>query len=122
VSEALKRCPFAKCGGEGQSERCGKGWRVYCTQCHFCSPNGSTEIEAIAAWNDRTPEPWLPIETAPKDGTKVILRSISYNIQEQEIVRIMDNYWTNSGWRCHDPNYRFTHWQPLPAGPTKEET
>lgn len=120
----LKPCPFAKCDSAPALLQKHGDYYVLCGICGTYGPGGyhKTAEAAADAWNDRTPEPWLPIETAPKDGTKVILRSISYNIQEQEIVRIMDNYWTNSGWRCHDPNYRFTHWQPLPAPPSKEGT
>ncbi len=117
MSDALKRCPFAKCGGEGQSERGGKGWRVYCTQCHFCSPNGTAESEAIAAWNDRTPEPWLPIETAPKDGTPVL---VCLPDENPYFVWWHDptKQWVRT--RITDPLKSPTHWLPLPAPPSKE--
>lgn len=60
-----------------------------------------------------------PIETAPKDGTEVIVRFV---YGEGEAVEIK-NAWFNSGWRriCHNSNsYQYfsfgkvTHWLPIP--------
>lgn len=60
---------------------------------------------------------WLPIETAPKDGTWVLLY--------HKYARISDWYfdgvtWTNDHieWRPDDHrSTNPTHWQPLPAPP-----
>jgi hypothetical protein len=66
---------------------------------------------------------WQPIETAPKDGTKVILNGIGEsgwnndNIKEFEIVAtgyFKFKLWqTGSIWRWKTP----THWMPLPEPP-----
>lgn len=56
--------------------------------------------------------PWRPIETAPKDGTDMLL--YSFNSQ-------VDCGWYQDGWiridACDDP----THWLPLPAPPSEDK-
>ena len=65
---------------------------------------------------------WQPIETAPKDGTKVLLVNRRGNMavglwQGQELYK---GWWLMGGNR---PNLFFnaphgpTHWMPLPAPP-----
>ena len=86
-------------------------------------------IEAWKAWNRRAetqvPE-WQPIETAPKDGTRVILGN-KYGVWMGEFC---DTYQAGhepqSPWQSvllnHDRiskqrSYFPTHWMPLPAAP-----
>ena len=66
---------------------------------------------------------WQPIETAPKDGTKIILGQFDKTKDRYGRVRV--DYWhkvsdagSYSGWG--EFNNRFwppTHWMPLPAPP-----
>lgn len=65
---------------------------------------------------------WQPIETAPKDGTDVLVwgpgcKSIvaSWNPAE---TRWSDGFWDDG--LTDDPWIHATHWMPLPAGPAKE--
>lgn len=64
-------------------------------------------------------EQWQPIETAPKDGTYVLLYCDYYGIG-----RCVWDDWRGV-WRSDDPNHGIgfpqpTHWMPLPAAPTPE--
>lgn len=63
---------------------------------------------------------WLPIETAPKDGTRVMLIAMGgligiggwgFETRYSDYAWLMDSY---SYWLTP------THWQPLPAPETKE--
>lgn len=73
---------------------------------------------------------WRPIETAPKDGTKVLLY-INSRFEGRRIViaawvhdpSLSIGYgWSSGedlGWECETYLERdLTHWQPLPEPPT----
>ena len=56
---------------------------------------------------------WQPIETAPKDGTRVLL-FVRYS---NNVTSIDDSYWDNRG---HWNNHRLSNviaWMPLPNPP-----
>ena len=57
---------------------------------------------------------WQPIETAPKDGTLVIVFAPSiYDLSEIVCVAA---YHLDAGW-CVDELREVTHWMPLPTPP-----
>lgn len=68
---------------------------------------------------------WMPIETAPKDGTRVLLffpdsygdvvTEATYDGRWQ--VAIMPSHGCGC---CGDDDPDPTHWMPLPPKPTKE--
>ena len=91
-------------------------------------------------------EEWLPIETAPKDGTEIILGSEPQMFNGQPVpARVTIGHWTTEeecqvdmgdcGGECHCREYEYvdpswiswdggftvenpaTHWRPLPAPP-----
>jgi hypothetical protein len=69
------------------------------------------------AWEDRNMAEWQPIETAPKDGTRVILSWGGKSINGF----YLDNSRTATpwaGWRVEsmvvEPPGKPTHWQPFP--------
>lgn len=67
----------------------------------------------LAALRERVE--WRPIETAPKDGTRLILATIS-----DGDVDSSSGYWTDhngGGWVRFMP-WQPTHWLPLPPIPT----
>lgn len=60
---------------------------------------------------------WQPIETAPKDGTAVLIAVPDYE------VAIIANWYRYNGletWRDEELDIypTATHWQPLPTPPT----
>jgi Lar family restriction alleviation protein len=64
---------------------------------------------AAAAWNQRSA--WQPIETAPRDGTTVLLWNGSKPDGDQMAVGFIA-----PGWRLAEI-WGATHWQPLPSPP-----
>ncbi len=72
---------------------------------------------------------WQPIDTAPRDGTRVLLWcedgvgaviGIWYAFKSN----LLPPYWaTTRGLlhgSAHDREYQPTHWQPLPPAPSEE--
>ena len=67
---------------------------------------------------------WQPIETAPKDETRILLHGLvvrpSVDAGKHSTVI---GYWTDfntGGWVWYGAVMEFTHWQPLPEPPTKD--
>ncbi len=73
---------------------------------------------------------WLPIETAPKDGTEVDLWTV---FKDGDGERVTNAKWVDGpwpGWRAQewdhggmgwDPIWgEATHWMPLPKPPVRE--
>ena len=129
TTPALLPCPF--CGGNDLSFRTemeGDDYRtvIECTDyvvCGNCGAKGppvsSTEMlweetAAAAAWNQRSA--WQPIETAPRDGTKIL----AWDGDEPQIVWWCDGgRWISDYLQEYHPGEREypTYWQPLPSPP-----
>lgn len=58
---------------------------------------------------------WLPIETAPKDGTKILAFD---DFNEIMVVR----YVFDSFFECGEYQVEPTHWMPLPEAPNIDIT
>lgn len=59
---------------------------------------------------------WQPIETAPKDGTEIVV----YVKQIGQMVVYYDKMWTEkSNLLRAKMSFEPTHWMPLPQPPTK---
>ena len=85
-------------------------------------------------------ETWLPIETAPKDGTTVLLLVADgeHNLQDEDPGITIGSFgveggpeedptWHFAGWSWYQDYYcrgtgTPTHWQPLPAPPQETKT
>lgn len=85
-------------------------------------PAGTWELMLAAAHQSGgdgvvVPE-WQPIETAPKDGTDILL----CDVRAQNIIMVAGWHYDDGGfpWHTQDGQYNkdaFTHWMPLPAAP-----
>ena len=101
-------------------------WRVYHVFCENenCVQPGvyGDEIAttAIVAWNTRATA-WQPIETAPKDGTEVLLgHANSIWLDYWTMANELDGFWAMCD-QWEDPEVP-THWMPLPAAPQIQRT
>ena len=82
TTPTLLPCPF--CGNINVElfDQAPNEWGHFYIRCHKCQATGphidydprqgeeSARSEAATAWNQRNP--WQPIETAPRDGTKIL--------------------------------------------------
>ena len=70
---------------------------------------------------------WRPIETAPKDGTRILLVMPRGNGRHEDLVTI--GYWHQPGnaalkgfWTASGSSSRLSsHWMPLPGAPNEAE-
>jgi Lar family restriction alleviation protein len=118
----LLPCPF--CGGTELSIRTDLQSSIAYVVCSNCDAQGPPasftemlwEKEAAAAgWNQRSA--WQPIETAPRDGTEIIVLSgkrVSAVISNGPDLACFSNEFEDEECLVWFP----THWQPLPARPT----
>lgn len=63
---------------------------------------------------------WQPIETAPRDGTTILLFAPAW---ENAVTgwTFGDDEWQDCPFNPNRLDYRPTHWQPLPSPPTTED-
>jgi hypothetical protein len=68
----------------------------------------------------QTPDQWRPIETAPTDGTWVLVWETGINTKyhPSEIARFRNGRWKNSALKCVNA----VAWQLLPVGPASPDT
>ena len=142
----LKPCPF--CGCETVEDWSESTWPrpvmwMYCAECNAKGPRvmmqRNEEAEdwmgrAIAAWNNRIPDPaadleraWQPIETAPKDGTSIIIGCDYDRLGKSRVTMawyeqsmwVEAKHWDDDveDWVFLECAFRATHWMPLPPPP-----
>ncbi len=82
--------------------------------------------DAILAGVGAAPEGWMPIETAPKDGTYILLGSADGSWIARNYPVYQSGYRPDNPWQSmmlnHEhmgryPKAKPTHWMPLPAAP-----
>lgn len=124
--EGLLPCPF--CGGganvyENEVDFVTK-WSVGCGDCN-CNMDvcEDTPADAAVEWNTRpaAKSAWMPIETAPKDNTRILICREDRFPRNTYVARWFKGFWSvgplTDEWRAYP-----THWMPLPAGPSLPST
>lgn len=73
------------------------------------------EAALLAAREQGQPQ-WMPIETAPRDGTRVLVYIEGGGLYWRIIARTLDE---SGGWYTDPGKHHVqpTHWQPIPAPP-----
>lgn len=120
-------CPF--CGAVNATVPSEGHGAFLCFVCGAKGPQRYGHEAQVEAWNHRA-SPWQPIETAPKDGTKLLLygRWFDYMGQVSDNVRSytgcsgyeLGSYDTMMGfWRVTKeyPCFEPSHWMQLPPTP-----
>lgn len=118
-NEMLKPCPF--CGGEAELITKAPEAYVHCLACSATSDSSFVPGHAAKQWNRRAaasaePVAWQPIETAPMDGTDVLIAA--YGRAAEAWYSDSSHRWL---WANGEPVLMtVTHWMPLPKGPANE--
>lgn len=135
----LLNCPFC---GEAVYDWTGDlGYRIGCGNCHYESwYNVDNRAGMYTAWNTRaTPQQdgWKPIESAPKDGTWILV--IGERFMDEDLPAIGLTKWEEAESEFWQQTNRKTkklivedrsewnlqcgisptHWQPLPHHPSR---
>lgn len=110
MTDKLKPCPF--CGGEAGLNEVEDGYGGLSGAYVVCLNVCNVQATPIT-WNTRADD-WQPIETAPKDGSTVIVEGGTA-------------YWHNgyAAWFSHSAQrpieWPVTRWKPLPEPPEQGE-
>jgi len=149
MMKKLLDCPF--CGGEAEYTFTDLSHTVRCLTCRTYIDRSREGWDCdswcgddcIKAWNTRKTGEWQPIETAPRDGSQIVIygkKLISTNNicgwHKDEYIEIVIGWWEGSEWNsgyCDEGSadtegYTFalmialqpTHWTPLQEPPEDE--
>ena len=109
-----------------------RGGSINCPACLVVMPGEVNRDELIACWNIRA-SGWQDIETAPKDGSWILIpdrryesgRTVMARWDDQKYGRRPVPYWSFIDERVHGIGAsranQPTQWQPLPAPPVAED-
>lgn len=116
--DGLLKCPF--CNGDAAFGREGTSRQsciINCSDCG-CRLESNETWNSGKQWNERAAGVWRPIETAPRDGTIIILWSAAF----KESYHGLWDIWTKKPcWkRTSNKKADATYWQSLPKPPTGE--
>jgi len=76
-------------------------------------------LSALTAAGYAVEQGWQPIETAPRDGTRMLCYAPAAE-DRASIVR-SDFWWVRERGFAHmRPGQPYTHWRPLPAAPQED--
>lgn len=125
--QALKECPF--CGESDYLEirqdiKRNIFWHVWCGLCRFGSNEHPNSHEAVRAWNARALPPvseWQPIETAPRDGTPILIAGqVPMAVTYEEGLPDWCPWAVIGASQVSIGARGLTHWMPLPSAPIAE--
>ncbi|CAG9205411.1 hypothetical protein BGLA2_1720044 [Burkholderia gladioli] len=108
-------------------QRAGREW-VNSSLWGSLSREAATRIRALKAAPAISESEWQPIETAPRDGTRILTFNVTPTYDEDErrmvdIEAISVAYWLFGAWMEYPASPRFVQgqehmfWKPLPASP-----
>lgn len=80
-----------------------------------------SDIEAALSAQVQDVAGWQPIETAPRDGTTVLLYAPGWDSPKTGWTYGKDDWQDCPYSRSGDESYQPTNWMPLPAAPAKQE-
>lgn len=63
---------------------------------------------------------WKPIESAPKDGTQILLYAPAWRAPNTGWTFGSDDWQACPYHHAGDPRWKPTHWMPLPDPPTED--
>ncbi len=112
IDEWLKDNPLPEPSPTEEQVERAIGFMGIC-RCEVCKERMRAALAAVLP----DAEGWRPVETAPKDGTVVLVYA-----PEREGLRSIIctcNYHPDGGW-CVDELRFVTHWRPLPAPPKEK--
>lgn len=115
------------CGWVGSSELCGTDSfgddsDVYCPRCHSSGADCGKVAETLSAALSHSADGWRGIESAPKDGSSILLFGRIYppSVDAGKVSTVL-GYWADingGGWVWHGAYATiWTHWRPIPPGP-----
>jgi hypothetical protein len=116
---------------ERQSRTSRKARKMADGESNEAETDEAIRADAVRAWAERvkrrqTMADWQPIETAPKDGTFVLVGAwcdVGFDKEDLEFVQTVAfcNPHVENDWLCandeHDVQPLPTHWMPLPTPP-----
>lgn len=148
MTQELKPCPFCKSQRISlitlAYDSGTKKYKYECKECCLESSIHSSKAYVINSWNTRPLEDalkeqlekahariaeleaaneWQPIETAPNDGTEIMVMGVMPKTKKEYIViaaydRLGECFMNDLQLVGHD---FLTHWQPLPQPPKESE-
>ena len=93
--------------------------------CDITIPPDSTFNEVYDYFLAAAPQhesQWQPIETAPRDGTGISIKLTDGSVLQNVIPQSDGDYWWNGVQELFIPEFKVTHWMPLPQHPDTGET
>ena len=86
-------------------------------QCQFCYTEPNSVFNRTQQAAPQHESQWQPIETAPRDGTGISIKLTDGSVLQNVIPQSDGDYWWNGVQELFIPEFKVTHWMPLPQRP-----